>query len=83
MQRTTIMLPRDLKALAQRQARKLGISLGDLIRHALAATLQVKNHAQEPDPFFSDQDFYDGPCPPDGAANLDRYLYGEVRRDLH
>ena len=39
MERTTIMLPHDLKLQAAQYAKNKGISLGELIRTAIAASL--------------------------------------------
>ena len=39
MERTTILLPADLKLMAEKTARKNGISLGELIRETLETTL--------------------------------------------
>ena len=75
--RTTIMLPVDLKNRAQRRAARDQISLGELIRQALEAHLQPVQSTSEPDPLFADVPLYDGPVPPDGAENHDRYLYGD------
>ena len=47
MDRTTIMLPPDLKIRASNQAKKMGISLGKLIRDALEKSL--KNRVGERD----------------------------------
>ncbi len=74
MHRTTLMLPRDLKVQAERRAKKLGVSLGELIREALKTALAC-NHQIE-DPLFTDWVAYDGPVPKDGARNHDKYIYG-------
>jgi hypothetical protein len=68
------MLPRDLKVQAERRAKELGISLGELIREALETAL-ASNHQAE-DSLFADSAVYDGPAPKDGARNHDRYIYG-------
>ncbi len=78
MKRTTIMLPDDLKIRAHNRARGMGISLGELIRESLEATL---NHPDEEkltkDSLFTDDALYDGKVPTDLSRNHDRYLYGE------
>lgn len=81
MQRTTIMLPPTLKLEAQQLAREKGVSLGDLIRQALAVLL--RDNCQEAvvaDPLFADTAVWSGDAPDDLSRDHDRYLYGE---DLH
>ena len=58
MQRTTIMLPRDLKQRAARAAKSRGISLGELIREALAGVLRADPGASDPDPLIGDTAVY-------------------------
>ena len=78
MQRTTIMLPRNLKMRASRHAGRLGISVGELIRQSLAAMIVYRptDRATE-DPFFADQAIFHGRAPRDLAKHHDRHLYGE------
>jgi hypothetical protein len=78
MHRTTIMLPAELKARAAKRAKEMGISLGDLIRDALAAALRDGKKQEEIDPLFKDIVVYDGPAPKDGIKNLDHYLYDQL-----
>jgi predicted DNA-binding protein len=78
MQRTTIMLPRELKMRAANQSRKMGVSLGQLIREALqreVASTEKSNGLQ--DCFYADKAVYQGDSPPDLCAEHDEYLYGE------
>ena len=79
MDRTTIMLPPDLKRRALQRAKELGISFGEFVRTSLGDRLRTpkKGKGQERDPFFADEEFYEGPSPGDWAENHDRYLYGE------
>jgi len=78
MHRTTLMLPPELKSQAQKQARKLGISLGELIRRALAAELSSAGRERRAeDPLFSDGAVFRGQVPADLARDHDRYLYDE------
>ena len=72
MHRTTILLPEELYRAAGREARSLGVSLGELIRRRLA-TGQGKPPQQEA--FFSRRP-WSGEAPDDLSANHDRYLYG-------
>ena len=78
MQRTTIMLPADLKVLALHRAREQGLSLGEFLRRSLEASLAGPGETpRKDDPLFSDVSVYDGPVPADLAANHDDYLYGK------
>ena len=80
MQRTTIMLPRDLKQRAAREARSRGVSLGELIREALARLLRADPDAAGEDPLIGDTAVYEGPGPVDTAERHDEVLYGPARR---
>jgi len=75
MHRTTIMLPLDLKQRASQVASRLGVSLGELIRQSLEAALRGDAGSIHEDPFFRDRAVYDGPVPPNAAADHDHYLY--------
>lgn len=78
MQRTTVMLPQDLKLQAERHARELGVSLGELIRESLEAMIRGSDGDRSTvDPFFSDNAVYVGEAPRDLSVNHDGYLYGE------
>jgi len=78
MQRTTVMLPQDLKLQAERHAREMGISLGELIRESLEAMLSGSDeHRPMVDHLFSDDAVYVGKAPRDLSVNHDGYLYGE------
>lgn len=79
MERTTIMLPTNLKQLAKRQARALGISFGEWVRESMATRLKntKKGKGWSDDPFFSDRAVFHG-TPPDLSQNHDDYLYGKV-----
>ena len=78
MQRTTIMLPDDLKAKAIQHARTSGVSLGELIRISLTAFVYQPVKGQKVrDPFFADTAVYHGKTPKDLSANVDKYLYDE------
>ena len=76
MRRTTIMLPEDLKSRAVKYAQKRGLSMGELIRHALEMLLSTKAE-DSLDPFFSDTAVFRGKGPEDLVQNHDEYLYGE------
>jgi hypothetical protein len=80
MQRTTIMLPRDLKERAAREARSRGVSLGELIREALAGVLRGDRDPAGQDPLIGDTAVYDGPVPADTSERHDEVLYGPSKR---
>lgn len=74
MLRTTVMLPDDLKASAERRARQRGISFGELLRESLAAMLTPLPASK--DALLLDDAVYKGKTPKDFSAEHDRYLYG-------
>jgi hypothetical protein len=77
MDRTTIMLPTELKIMASNQAKKERISLGQFIREALKKSLDSENRkSTDDDPLFLDNTVFDGTTPEDLASNHDGYLYG-------
>ncbi len=77
MDRTTIMLPSDLKMRAANRAKKLRISLGQFIRDALNASLDSENGGPaEEDSLFLDKAVFTGETPEDLASHHDEYLYG-------
>ena len=71
------MLPPELKSKAQSTARKIGISLGELIRESIEYFLKEKNENIKDDPFFSDSAVFQGKAPVNGSTHLDDYLYGD------
>lgn len=74
MKRTTIMLPADLKAKSQREARRLGISLGQLIRKSLEMELDQSRKPRRRR-FFPDLDLtFTDDGPPNLVANLESFL---------
>ena len=80
MQRTTVMLPRELKERAAREASSRGVSLGELIREAISRLLRADRDAAGQDPLIGDTAVYEGPGPADTAANHDDALYGAARK---
>ncbi len=76
MQRTTVMLPEDLKAQATQYAWECGLSLSEVIREALENWLKNKNKRPTTDPLIHNVPVYDGPVPKDYSLNHDKYLYG-------
>jgi len=78
MERTTIMLPHDLKLRLAQHAKKKGISMGKLIRDAISAALsQTVDKGCKDDPLFTDKELYRGAAPANLSADHDQYLYGE------
>ncbi|MBI3828568.1 MAG: hypothetical protein HY291_03575 [Planctomycetes bacterium] len=81
MQRTTIMLPEDLKRRAMRRARELGISFGEFVRTCMEDELRPKkqDRAGERDPLYA-VPVHKGKVPADLSKNIDTYLYDEDER---
>ncbi len=78
MQRTTIMLPLELKNRAAKHCEQKGMSLGRVIREALEKEInrqEMKDHSI--DCFFEDKAVYQGDAPDDLSARHDEYLYRE------
>jgi hypothetical protein len=75
MKRTTVLLPAELKNRAEQSAGRLGISLGELIREALAERLLALDRPRSEDPLFKEPAYFHGPAPSDIAENHDDYLY--------
>ncbi len=71
------MLPPELKNRAAKHARRLGISVGELIRNCLNSFLDRPDDQTTEDPLLSDDAVYQGKVPPDVSARHDHYLYGE------
>jgi hypothetical protein len=82
MERTTIMLPPELKIEAQNYASELGISVGKLIRDSLQLCLEKNKKDKGEDLLFSSFATFEGSTPEDLAANHDQYLYG-VEDDIY
>jgi predicted DNA-binding protein len=80
MDRTTIMLPPELKTRASNQAKKMRISLGQYIREALKKSLDMENRAEvDDDSLFMDNAVFNGATPEDLTSDHDRYLYGDEK----
>ena len=78
MDRTTIMLPPELKTRAANQAKKMKISLGQYIREALKKSLDMESRFEvDNDSLFNDNAVYEGTTPYDLASDHDEYLYGD------
>jgi len=81
MNRTTIMLPEELKRRAQERASADGISFGELVRRSLAATVSTPPPQRTEDPLFADSGTYLGQAPSDLSEEHDQYLYEGVQAD--
>jgi predicted DNA-binding protein len=80
MDRTTIMLPPELKTRAANQAKKMRISLGQYIREALKRSLEIEKRPESvDDSLFVDNVVFKGESPEDLASEHDEYLYGDRR----
>ncbi len=78
MERTTIMIPEELKIKVKRQAGRRGISLAQFIRESLEFSLEkLEKENQDDDSFISDVTVYYGDAPNDISENHDKYLYGD------
>lgn len=78
MNRTTIMLPNDLKIRASNEAKKRQISLGQFIRESLKKSLNSANaNSSVSDPLFCDNAVFNGETPEDLSVDHDTYLYGK------
>ncbi|MCP4753248.1 MAG: hypothetical protein GY866_20350 [Proteobacteria bacterium] len=76
MERTSIMLPQELKIKASRLASQKGVSLGQLIRESLEQTIKTDRQGQATnDPLFLDDAVFEGDIPADLSKNHDDFLY--------
>lgn len=73
MHRTTILLPSDLRRMADQEAKALGISLSELIRRRLSAGQLIEPNIR---PRFFSRPPWQGAGASDTAANHDHFLYG-------
>lgn len=73
MHRTTILLPENVRKAAQKEARKNGISLGELIRRRLVSGTEVASSAV---PLFFRREVWTGATPRDLSERHDEHLYG-------
>ncbi|MCD4749557.1 MAG: ribbon-helix-helix domain-containing protein [Thermoanaerobaculales bacterium] len=81
MNRTTIMLPEELKRQVQERAMAAGISFGELVRRSLTTTVSTPPPERAEDPLFADSGTYLGEAPSDLSEEHDQYLYEEVQAD--
>lgn len=79
MERTTVMIPEDLRRQGMRQARAMGLSFGELVRSSLRDFLSSpRKKAKTRDTLFLDHSVYEGDVPEDLSLHHDDYLYGET-----
>jgi hypothetical protein len=76
MNRTSIMLPPDLRNRADQRCRQLGISFGELVRRALTDLLDRGGAGEVADSLLADEAVHRGAAPTDASARHDEYLYG-------
>ena len=79
MHRTTIMFPESLKSKLEKRAKKMRVSLGELIRMASEEYLAKYNRKIEDDPMVSGYIVLEDKGPTDVSANVDKYLYGHKK----
>lgn len=77
MHKTTIMLPLELKLLAEQEAHRLGISLGEVIRISLKNLIASARGQKSRDALFDLNIVYQGPCEKQLSLHHDDYLYGK------
>lgn len=77
MERTTVMLPGDLKEKAMFKAHEMGISFGELIRKSIKSFIDEIDIEVKIDPFLDDDEIYTGEVESDISLNHDKYLYEE------
>ena len=81
MNRTTIMLPEELKRQAQERAAAAGISFGELVRRSLTNAVSTPPLERTKDPLFADSGAFLGQAPSNLSEEHDQYLYEEVQAD--
>jgi hypothetical protein len=77
MYKTTIMLPMELKLLAEKEAHRRKISLGEVIRMALRQFTENSKKEGHPDSLFNFKLVYKKRIEKDKSKNHDKYLYDE------
>ena len=78
MKRTTISLPDDVALLAEREARRRGVSLSEVARDALAQHLGLDRPAPRPLPFAK----LGRSAHTDTSARVDELLAASWTRDI-
>jgi hypothetical protein len=75
MNRTTVMLPSELKQKASRRSREMGISFGEFVRISIQDEL-ARHYPEQSDSLFADTAVFAGEAPVNAADNHDELLYG-------
>lgn len=75
MNRTTIMLPNELKHAAQLKAKEQGLSFGEFVRRSMKQALSNGTNDRAKDPLFADSSLYEEDMVTDVAEKHDDYLY--------
>ena len=74
MRRTSILLPQSLRNRADRHARRLGISFGELVRRSLDTMLNDFEGPAGRDSFFADDAVHTGEVPSGASIHHDEHL---------
>jgi len=77
MHRTSILFPAELRNRADRRARQMGISFGELVRRVLSVALDESDAVETGDAFFADGAVHTGDAPSGASVHHDDHLYGE------
>lgn len=75
MKRTTVMLPDDVDSRLRYEARRRGVSIAELARHAIEQYLPAPSDGTHLS-FFA---LGDG-TPPDASDNVDRHVLESIQR---
>ncbi len=75
MDRTTVMLPSELKQRVACRSREMGVSFGEFVRLSLQDELSHRK-LDCGDPLFTDTTVFSGQAPSNAAEAHDELLYG-------
>jgi hypothetical protein len=78
--RTTIVMPPELKARARHCAQREGVSFGEFVRRAVSERIEpAKKHSakKDRDPFLDNRKVFRDNRPADLIDHLDDFLYGK------
>jgi len=84
MQRTTIVLPQDLKHRAFKHARKLGISFAKFTQQSLEKAINEpaeEKTSKKNDPFFSNRNFWKGDVSSNLSTSIDDEIYNILEEE--
>src|SRR5258708_20882200 len=85
-ERTTVVLPADLKLLAVLRAREQGISFGEFVRRAvkgyLTTAVQGRPKSKTSDPFLDNLKTFRDDGPTDWSTRVDELLYETLNDEL-